>query len=129
MAEADGIQVRVQALETREAAVRKDLENLAQSRARFDIDQKELLEFKGSVDTRVAHAEAAEAAAAAKTEDLTAREAHLAPFEADLATRESQIHEAEEVARQERTPPEARPPKVPERPPDPQAPANGLNED
>src|SRR5207237_5272712 len=94
--EADGIQLQVQALETREAAVRKDLEDLAQSRTQFDIDQKELLEFKGSVDTRVAHAEAAEAAAAAKTEEVTAREARRAASEAARAPRESEINQGEE---------------------------------
>src|SRR5256886_2650567 len=107
VAEANGIQVQAQGLETREAAVRKELEDLAGGRAQFEIDQKDLLEFKRSVDARVANAEQAEAAAAAKTEDLTAREGRLAPVEAELAAREAHIHEAEEVARQERTRAEA----------------------
>jgi len=107
IAEAEGIQVQAVGLETREAAVRKDLEDLAGGRAQFEIDQKDLLEFKRSVDTRVANAEQAEAAAATKTEELTAREARVAPFEAELATREARIHESEEGARQERARAEA----------------------
>src|SRR5207247_1771081 len=75
--------------------VRKDLEDLARGREQFEIDQKDLLQFKRSVDERVASAEAAEAAAAAKTEELNAREARLAPLEAELEAREARAREAD----------------------------------
>src|SRR5207237_9521810 len=75
------------------------------------------------------HAEAAGAAAAAKTEEHTAREARLAPSEAELATRESQIHEAEEVARQERTRAEAALQEVSDRTRDLEARETALTED
>ncbi len=87
-------------VDDRGAVVRKDLEDLARGREQFEIDQKDLLQFKRSVDERVASAEAAEAAAAAKTEELNAREARLAPLEAELEAREARAREAEERAGQ-----------------------------
>src|SRR6266581_3870173 len=84
-----------QDLDGRESAVVRDSVGLKEGRQQFESDQKDLLEFRRTVDERVADVEKAEHEAAAKAEDLARREAHIQPLEVDLTAREVAVSEKE----------------------------------
>src|SRR5207247_2426257 len=79
----------------REEALSRDQADLANGRQKFEVDQKELLEFKRSIDSRVSAVEESEAAMGQLSKELAAREARVAPDEARLAERANALDQQE----------------------------------
>ncbi len=84
-----------QDLEGRESAAARDAAGLKEDRQRFESEQKDLLEFRRTVDERVVKVEKLEQGAAAKAEDLARREAQIQPIERELKAREVAVSEKE----------------------------------
>src|SRR5216117_44058 len=79
----------------REEALSRDQADLANGRQKFEVDQKELLEFKRSIDSRVSAVEESEAAMGQLSKELAAREARIAAEEARLAERANAVDQEE----------------------------------
>src|SRR5207245_1200848 len=81
------VQARLEEAGQREEALGRNQENLSNAREKFEADQRELLEFKRSIDSRVSAVEETEVAMDRLSKDLAAREARIAPEESRLAER------------------------------------------
>src|SRR2546428_817387 len=86
-AETATVQGRLDEAGRREESLGRDQAELASGRQKFEPVQRELLEFKRSIDSRVSAVEQREAAMEQLSQELTAREARIAPDEARLAER------------------------------------------
>ncbi len=94
--EASSVSVRLEEIVRREADAGQRETTLAAERQKFEADQKELLEFKRSIDQRVTEVEGAETSVSERAKDLTAREARIVPAETELARREALIAQQED---------------------------------
>src|SRR5207247_8741403 len=81
------VQGRLDEAGRREEALSRDQADLANGREKLEVEQRELLEFKRSIEIRVGTVEQSEIAIGQLSEELTAREARIAPDEARLAER------------------------------------------
>jgi len=89
------MEAKTTSLADREAVVTKGQEELRAVRQEFEHDQKDLLEFRRTIDARVAEVERAEADVASKRKELEERESRLEPKETDLSARQAAIVERE----------------------------------
>jgi len=85
--ESSTVQGRLDQAGRREESLGRDQADLANAREKFEADQRELLEFKRSIDSRVSSVEQGEIAMGQLSKELAAREARIAPDEARLAER------------------------------------------
>ncbi|TLZ77759.1 MAG: hypothetical protein E6K08_02580 [Methanobacteriota archaeon] len=95
-AQDSSVRARLEEAERREAGVRDGETAFAANREKFEADQKELMEFKRSIENRVAEVDAAEQSLANREKTLDAREARITPVEADLTRREGATTQLEE---------------------------------
>src|SRR6059036_2561062 len=93
--ETAAVQGRLDEAGRREESLGRDQAELATGRQKFEADQRELLEFKRSIDSRVSAAEQSEVAMDQLSKDLAAREARIAPAEARLAERSDALAQKE----------------------------------
>ncbi len=95
-AQDSSLRARLEEAERREVGVRDGEVALTANREKFEADQKGLIEFKQSIENRVAVVQATEQSLTNRENALDAREAQIAPVEADLARREGVVTQLEE---------------------------------
>src|SRR5207244_4442310 len=98
------VQARLDEAGRREEALGRDQANLSNAREKFQAEQRELLEFKRSIDSRVSAVEEKETEMDRLSKDVAAREARVVPEEARLAERANvaEQKEADLKAREDR---------------------------
>src|SRR5207245_1380881 len=81
------VQARLDEAGRREEALGRDQANLSNAREKFQAEQRELLEFKRSIDSRVSAVEENETEMDRLSKDVAAREARVLPEDARPAAR------------------------------------------
>src|SRR5437879_6085229 len=96
------VQARLDEAGRREEALGRDQANLSNAREKFQAEQRELLEFKRSIDSRVSAVEEKETEMDRLSKDVAARETRIVPEEARLTelTNVADRKEAEMKARE-----------------------------